>query len=252
MGQIATIAWLLRDQTIPPEKAGRELLANCFAAVRPDAEWFKYFREGIESVVSDSLEDYSKQSTNALTIQAARRIAQDESFGSSVIVRQLNMAEILSRAEQEQQRVVQEQAARLDVERKKAEDEKAALLESTNRERADERELARVREQEAVEKAVAEARAEILAQIDEERRQQAHRWAHLSVSASKVLILLLLICIGIYTLILQNTHANVTMWILTGILAFASFLAYADLLKLHFMEPFFDGMHKRLTKIFGG
>jgi hypothetical protein len=38
VGQIATIAWLLKDQSLAPEKAGRELLSNCFAAVRPDAE----------------------------------------------------------------------------------------------------------------------------------------------------------------------------------------------------------------------
>ncbi|WP_139111079.1 hypothetical protein [Stappia indica] len=100
LGQIATIAWLLKDHSIPPEKAGRELLTNCFAAVRPDAEWFKHFREGMEKI-SGPFDDASGQNKNYLTIQAARRIAQEESFGNSSIVRQLNMAEILSRAEQE-------------------------------------------------------------------------------------------------------------------------------------------------------
>jgi hypothetical protein len=51
VGQVATIAWLMKDQVLAPEKAGRELLAHCFAAIRPDATWFGYFREGMERVV---------------------------------------------------------------------------------------------------------------------------------------------------------------------------------------------------------
>ena len=51
VGQVATIAWLMKDQVLAPEKAGRELLAHCFAAIRPDAEWFGFFREGMEKIV---------------------------------------------------------------------------------------------------------------------------------------------------------------------------------------------------------
>ena len=51
--QVATIAWLLKDQKLSPDIAGRELLINCYAAARPDAEWFRHFREGIEQVVGD-------------------------------------------------------------------------------------------------------------------------------------------------------------------------------------------------------
>lgn len=254
LGQIATIAWLLKDQTIPPEKAGRELLSNCFAAIRPDAEWFKFFREGIEKVVSDSLEDYSSQGANALTIQVARRIAQDESFGNSAIVRQLNMVEILSRAEEEQRRLVEDQAAKFAEERQKADQEKVALLETAERERNRDKEKARAHEQEAVQSAVAEAKAEIKAQLDEERRQKAHRRAQLVVTGSKLAILLLLAYVAVETILIQNreSQASITMWVLTGILAVVSMLAYADLLKLHFMEPFFEGLQRRLAKFFVG
>jgi hypothetical protein len=254
LGQIATIAWLLKDQTIPPEKAGRELLTNCFAAVRPDAEWFKYFREGIEQVVSDSLEDYSTQGTNALTIQAARRIAQDESFGSSAIVRQLNMAEILSRAEHEQTRVIEAQTAKLAEEREKADAERAALMLAADQERVQDRKLAEARQKDAIKSAVEEAKAEIRGQIAEEKRQTAHKRARYAVNALKVLILIALAYVLYDTFVLQNTetHSSPALWITSGILALMALLAFADLFKIRFMEPFFDSLHRRIAKMFGG
>jgi hypothetical protein len=254
LGQIATIAWLLKDQTIPPEKAGRELLANCFAAVRPDAEWFKYFREGIEQVVSDSLEDYSSNGTNALTIQAARRIAQDESFGSSAIVRQLNMAEILSRAEAQQKRMIEEQEERLADDRKRAEEEKPAIMQQADQTRAEELEQARSHERSAVEVAVAEAKAEILAQLAEEKKRTAHRLAQRVVTGLKILLLLALVWVVGDAFLLQNeeAHSSKTLWVLSGVLAVMTILAFADLFKFRFMEPFFDGLHKRIAHLFGG
>lgn len=103
VGQIATIAWLMKEHVLAPEKAGRELLSNCFAAIRPDQDWFKSFREQVEKTTG-VVEEYAKAPKNALILQATRRIAQDESFGNSAIVRELNMAEILKRAEEDSTR----------------------------------------------------------------------------------------------------------------------------------------------------
>jgi hypothetical protein len=74
VGQIATIAWLLRDKTLEPAEAGRELLSDCFAAIRPDQEWFRYFRESVENVTG-SIDEYGKDSKNALTLRPARATA---------------------------------------------------------------------------------------------------------------------------------------------------------------------------------
>lgn len=253
LSQIATIAWLMKDQTIPPEKAGRELLANCFAAVRPDAEWFKYFREGIEQAVSGSLEEYSSNGVNALTIQAARRIAQDESFGSSAIVRQLNMAEILSRAEAEQKRMIEEQEEQRASDRRRAEEEKAVIMQQADQTRAQELEQARSRERSAVETAVAEAKAEILAQLAEEKKRTAHLYAQRVVTALKISLLLALVAVVADAFYIQNeeAHSSGALWILSGILALMSIVAFADLFKFRFMEPFFDGLHKRIARFFG-
>jgi hypothetical protein len=46
-----------------------------------------------------------------LTLQAARRIAQEESFGEAAVVCELNMAEILSRVQAQHQRIADEHNA---------------------------------------------------------------------------------------------------------------------------------------------
>jgi hypothetical protein len=115
VGQVATIAWLMRDHALESNKAGRELLANCYAAVRPDADWFQNFREAIEKIVGN-IDAYVQDPKNNLTIQAARRIAHEESFGNAILVKNLNAAEILHRAnevaEQEKDRIRAEGIAR--------------------------------------------------------------------------------------------------------------------------------------------
>src|SRR5712691_9093963 len=98
--QVATIAWLLKDQKLSPDIAGRELLINCYAAARPDAAWFRYFREGIEHVVGD-LEEFGRDPQNSLVLQAARRIAQEESLSNSAIMQALNAAEIIDRSRED-------------------------------------------------------------------------------------------------------------------------------------------------------
>lgn len=254
LGQIATIAWLLKDQAIPPEKAGRELLSNCFAAVRPDAEWFKYFREGMEKQVSGSLEDYAQQGTNALTVQAARRIAQDESFGDSAIVRQLNMAEILNRAEAEQQRVVAEHAEILEQERARAAGEKAALVQSAEEAQMSALQQADERHAQAVKSAVEEAKKEIQEAIAEQKRQRAHKWARRGVLIIKYMLLAAMIYVIWKSFYLQNTEskASTLMWIFSAILSVMTALAFADLFRFRFMEPMFDGAHRWLARLLGG
>ena len=70
--QATEIRPLLKDQKLSPDIAARELLINCYAAARPDAAWFRRFREGIEQVVGD-LEKFVSDPQNSLVLQAARR-----------------------------------------------------------------------------------------------------------------------------------------------------------------------------------
>jgi hypothetical protein len=128
--QVATIAWLLKDQKLSPALAGRELLVNCYAAARPSAAWFASFREGIERAVGNA-EGFGREPGNAFVLQAARRIAQEQSLANPHIMRQLNVAEILDDArrravEQEEQRV----AAQVERERVGADERKRREVET--------------------------------------------------------------------------------------------------------------------------
>ena len=147
--QVATIAWLLKDQKLSPALAGRELLVNCYAAATPSAAWFATFRAGIEKVVGNS-EQFSREPGNAFVLQAARRMAQEQSLANPHIMRQLNVAEILDDA----RRLIVEQDA-------------ARAAEQSERERRESEERSR---QEA---AVAEAHANELARRESAVRQQA-------------------------------------------------------------------------------
>jgi hypothetical protein len=248
VGQIATIAWLLKDQTIPPEKAGRELLTNCFAAVKPDAEWFGFFREGMEQVTG-SIDEYTKQGKNALTVQAARRIAQDESFGNSSIVRQLNMVEILSRAEQVQQEREAEIEAKAEEERRLAAEHLVAALEQSEKALADNARMAIIEKQDAVKLATEQARQELMTQLREDRNRTAYRRAELILTALRLLVLVALAVALVWTVIAQvlgNTSA--AMIGLTCLLAVVNVAGFADLLKFHFMQTSID----RLTSWVAG
>lgn len=229
LGQVATIAWLLKDQTIPPEKAGRELLLNCFAAVRPDAAWFGYFREGIEKVVG-SLDEYTKDTKNSLTLQAARRIAQNESFGNSSIVRELSMVEILQRAREES-------------DREKANIENANRSEIDRLERlrlADAEHSEQLRQQSIVE-ASEKARRKVLEEVSIARDKRADRVSHLLVSMLKTLIVLCFVIFTYQIWAFQGvSEIPVYIWIITGLVAVLSVLGFMDLIGIRFVSVIFD------------
>lgn len=232
LGQIATIAWLIKDRQLAPEKAGRELLINCFAAVRPDAEWFKYFREGMEKNVG-SIEEYGKDSRNTLTLQAARRLAQEESLGSATLVRELNMVEILSRAEAERTAESERQEAAIAEIRSAAESEKAALLRGA----ADQREkaLAEMRrehveilEQEKVRSAAAAAEMSRQAQSE-----SAARWAGRIVIWVRFFFFILFLAMTIWSIALRiEGDTSYLLWSLTAVLGVFQVVTFANFLKV--------------------
>lgn len=184
VGQIATIAWLMKDHAISEEKAGRELLLNCYAAISPDADWFKYFREGIEKVVG-SVEDFAKDGQNALALQAARRIAGEESFGHPMVVRELNMAEILARAQEEAARERTAWEDRIKAEEEGAKSELELQAEQYQAKQIDIVRDAEVARRKAVHQAQIAAREAILLEVAQQKLATASRRADLLGLPSK-------------------------------------------------------------------
>lgn len=221
VGQIATIAWLMKDQALVPEKAGRELLSNCFAAVRPDQEWFRHFRAGVEEV-KGNIEEYGKDPSNVLTLQAARRIAQEQSFGESAIVRELNMVEILSRAEQENERALREKESQAAADREAA-----------------------------VQSAVAEARREADSLNAANRREVAYRKADSIVRFLKLLAVAAFIVASGYAIYLSNIgSATVESLILSGLFLFINALSFMDLLGVKLVRRIFARLRELAAVMF--
>lgn len=221
VGQIATIAWLMKDQALVPEKAGRELLSNCFAAVRPDQEWFRHFRAGVEEV-KGNIEEYGKDPSNALTIQAARRIAQEESFGESAIVRELNMVEILSRAEQENERALRDRESQAVNDR-----------------------------DEAVKSAVAEALRESDSRNAANRREIAYRKADIIVKSLKLLAVVAFISASGYVVYLSTIGSPVfESLILSGLFMIINVLSFLDLMGVKVVQRMFARLRESAAVIF--
>lgn len=225
VGQIATITWLLKDQKLAPEKAGKELLANCYAAVRPDQQWFKDFREGMEK--SGALSDDNSDG-NAMLLQAARRIAQEESFSEAAVVRELNMAEILQKAQNEIDHAEQRR-------NDDAEKERRDLMEEAQRAK-----------QVAVTKAVQEAKSE----FQQQRRKIAESRAWRIISILKLLLLLMTVAALIIVIWSQiYDEPSKEIWWALVVLAILDVVALSDLFGFKFARNITSSVNGKLADL---
>ena len=247
VGQAATIAWLLKDQKLAPEKVGRELLSNCFAAVRPDREWFAYFREGMEKQVG-GLEEYLKVDANSLVVQAARRIARDESFGSNVLVRELNMAEILSRAKMESERLIREKEQRAQEEIQAIKAERMQEAEVAAEQLRQAKVSAEAERVSAVSDAVARARQDVQNEILEAKRQRSHRLARSIIRIGQLTGALLFAgCAFLAWWEQGNATISRGLWVASAILSIVALFAFFDLVGLPIVKTAVSAAREKLA-----
>jgi len=248
VGQVATIAWLMKDQVLAPEKAGRELLANCFAAIRPDATWFGYFREGMERVVG-SIDDYTRETANLLALQAARRIAQEESFGSAALVRELNMAEILSRAKEQTDEMLAESKRKEEEAQQNLKREAKLAMEQVSNAAQFAVEQARTEAKSAVEVAAAEARVALANEMAEANRRKAYRLASLAIIVLKVLSAVVFAVITMLDFIFKE-HAATWVRLVQLFMALVVFVSFLDLIGIPIVRRMFENLEAWLGEKF--
>jgi len=106
VGQLATVVWLLKNKGLDDQVVTRDLLVNCAVAYRPDPDWFEHFIDAVEKVGGDSIVQ------DGIALQAARRIAQDQTYGRTALLPQVNTTEILERARQDKEKLAAESLAR--------------------------------------------------------------------------------------------------------------------------------------------
>jgi hypothetical protein len=254
VGQVATIAWLMKDQVLAPDKAGRELLAHCFAAIRPDATWFGFFREGMERLVGP-LDDFTRGTSNSLTLQAARRIAQEESFGSAALVRELNMAEILGRAKEETDGLLarnQFEAEEAKQALKREAEDAMARVTNAARSAIDQAHLDRMT---AVEDAAIQARQSFAAELAEENRRKSHKIATVIVTSLKLLSTLVFLVVVILDTVFRK-EAPTWFHAIEVVLAFVGIASFLDLVGISIVKAQFAKLEVKLAhqilKLLGG
>jgi len=97
--QITTYVWLLTKREFKQESVSRELLANCYEAIRPDVDWTERFFEKIREFEDFDPDLAAENADQALWLSTARRVAEDSSHGNTAILGQLPITEILAKAE---------------------------------------------------------------------------------------------------------------------------------------------------------
>lgn len=250
VGQVATILWLMKDQALEPDKAGRELLSNCYAAFRPDQQWFRHFREGIERTVGN-IEEYVKGPRHALTLQAARRIAQEESFGESAVVRELNMAEILSRADDD---IKQREALQLEEftsQQLTAAAERDRMLREAAEERISIERAAEAKRIASIEEAKKTSAIEVEFRLSSQQRTSAFKKADGIIFYIKIFMFVIFIILSIFALYMQINNKS-DMYLLSALIVIfvPNMLSFADLLDINIVHKWFDLIRDRISRYF--
>lgn len=120
-GQMATLAWMATKKSLLPALVSKELLANCYNALRPDDQWLPQFANAMEKFKLENPDVISDLAESAVFTQTVRRIAQDRSYGDSALLKKMNIVDAFSTA----LKVVEE---RKREESQKIRDETSALL----------------------------------------------------------------------------------------------------------------------------
>jgi Flp pilus assembly protein TadB len=163
------------------------------------------------------------------------------------------MAEILSRAEQKQQRLDAEREAKAEGERRLAAQEVASVREQSEKALANSARAATIAQEKAVKLAVEQARQEMMASLNEERRRTANRRAGYILTTLRLLLLAALVFVLADTVRIQIQEGTFsrTMIVLTVILAVVNVGAFADLLKFPFMEASFTKFRGSIARLLG-
>lgn len=107
LGQLTTIMWITRNKELEDRRVTRELLADCYAAFLPEPGWLEAFVAAFDKAILIAEKGGEESLDRGVALQAARRIARDQTFGTAELIRKLDVAEILSRAEAEKEKLIE-------------------------------------------------------------------------------------------------------------------------------------------------
>ncbi|MGN6154670.1 MAG: hypothetical protein ACTHN4_02920 [Sphingomicrobium sp.] len=176
-GQITMAAWLGNGKGLSAAKVTKELLARCYSAVQPSAEWVDAFAAAIAEFQSEEPDAVTQRANAIIFLRTARNAARDASLNDATVLKRLNIAQLFRQAEE---------AARAEEERRQ-EHEDAAKRGHANKvaelERAHEEKIEGMRAeldakyQLELDEQITRAREQALAEERNEREAKRHKIA---------------------------------------------------------------------------
>lgn len=111
VSQVSTVAWLSSAHQLEPKKVSKELLANCYNAVRPSAGWADEFSQALLNFQKDTPELAEESANQHFFLQTARLMARDESLGQTEVLKKIPLVDIFqsSARQAEQYELIQKQ-----------------------------------------------------------------------------------------------------------------------------------------------
>ncbi|MES3046522.1 hypothetical protein [Sphingomonas faeni] len=94
VGQLTTAGWLATERVLEQHKVSKELLANCFSAVKPSAAWAEEFAHALEQFSEEDRSVLEERADAALILKATRDTVRDQSLNEAAVLRKMNVAEI--------------------------------------------------------------------------------------------------------------------------------------------------------------
>jgi hypothetical protein len=219
IGQISTVAWLAASKTLEPVQVTKELLGNCYSAMRPDSSWAASFLDALERFKRENPEQVDKYADSAIFLQTARFVAQNESLGQTAILQRLNTVEIFKKA--------------------------AEVAEQKDRERA-------IETDRAVEEAINRGRIEGVQSQKDGIRLRSDYLARIAVNVVRVILVLSLLAAAFF---LNMDDNKLGIWALI-VFAILNVLSFMDLTGIKVLsrplEKFRDFLSRRIFELLSG
>jgi hypothetical protein len=96
--QVATMAWLASSNKLEPIKITTELLANCYNAARPSANWTKEFQSILDKYMAEDPRAAQQLANSAIFLHTARNMAIDATVGQESLLKKLRIQDLLNDA----------------------------------------------------------------------------------------------------------------------------------------------------------
>jgi hypothetical protein len=231
-GQITMAAWFGSNKGLSQAKVTKELLARCYSAVQPSAEWVDAFAAALSEFQAEHPDDVALRAIAMICLRTARNAARDASLNDATVLKRLNIAEVFRRAE-EASKAEEERQKEKEAELQQTHDERISQLQKAHveaivsiREGLDAEYQARLDEQVRV------ARAQALEEESEARAARRSRVARTTAGILVALLYVLFVAAATWILLFGAAYETTNRYVRFALIALATLITALALMDL--------------------